>query len=52
MDSTTKALQFTSYTFDVSIQEILTTLLHGGCPCVPSESERLNNLEAAINNLN
>lgn len=46
-----RVLQFASYTFDVSMFDILTTLLHGGCVCVPSEEDRVNDLEGAINRL-
>jgi aryl carrier-like protein len=45
----------TSYTnvkFDISIAEFFTTLAHGGCVCVPSEYDRLNNLAGAIASLN
>ncbi|RAK95786.1 nonribosomal peptide synthase Pes1 [Aspergillus ibericus CBS 121593] len=48
IDSDTRALQFSSYTFDVSILEIIIVLAAGGCVCVPSEDERLNNLSGAI----
>lgn len=48
MDSGTRALQFSNYTFDVSILEIMMTLMTGGCVCVPSEEERMNNLGGAI----
>ena len=51
MDSDTRALQFAASTFDVSITEIFTTLTLGGCVCVPSEDDRLNNIEKAINSL-
>ena len=51
MDSSTRALQFAASTFDVSITEIFTTLTLGGCVCVPSEDDRLNNIEKAINAL-
>ncbi|UKZ78669.1 NRPS [Trichoderma virens FT-333] len=44
----TRMLQFTSYTFDVSIMEVLTTLIYGGCICVPSNEERFNDLEGSI----
>ncbi|KAL5084629.1 hypothetical protein Trisim1_011538 [Trichoderma cf. simile WF8] len=44
----TRVLQFTSYTFDVSIMEVLTTLIYGGCICVPSNEERFNDLEGSI----
>ncbi|KAJ5446939.1 HC-toxin synthetase [Penicillium cf. griseofulvum] len=35
-----RVLQFASYTFDVSIENTLDTLIAGGCVCVPSESQR------------
>ncbi|KAJ5946544.1 hypothetical protein N7454_003383 [Penicillium verhagenii] len=48
MNSGTRALQFSNYTFDVSVLEIMMTLMNGGCVCVPSEEERMNNLGGAI----
>lgn len=48
MRSSSRVLQFSSYTFDASIMEILTTLFIGGCVCVPSDEDRMNNLPAAI----
>lgn len=45
-----RVLQYAAHTFDVSIDEILTTLIHGGCVCVPSEADRFL-LAPAINNL-
>ncbi|KAK1912672.1 hypothetical protein P3342_004608 [Pyrenophora teres f. teres] len=45
----TRVLQFASYTFDACIAEIITTLLCCGCICVPSDSDRRNNLAKAIN---
>ncbi|KAL4930202.1 nonribosomal peptide synthase Pes1 [Aspergillus undulatus] len=44
----TRALQFSSYTFDVSIFETIIVLMTGGCVCIPSDEERLNNLSGAI----
>ena len=44
ISSDTRSLQFASYTFDVCITEIFTTLLSGGCVCVPSEEDRRTNL--------
>jgi amino acid adenylation domain-containing protein/non-ribosomal peptide synthase protein (TIGR01720 family) len=41
-------LQFASYTFDNSLEEMFTTLQRGGCVCVPSEEQRMNDLAAAI----
>lgn len=49
--SKTRALQFSAYTFDVCIAEIFTTLLHGGCICIPSESQRRDDLTMTINAL-
>ncbi|KAG8670588.1 Nonribosomal peptide synthetase chry1 [Fusarium poae] len=40
----TRMLQFASYSFDVSNRDTLVTLMFGGCVCIPSESDRLNNL--------
>ncbi|KAF2177349.1 amino acid adenylation domain-containing protein [Zopfia rhizophila CBS 207.26] len=51
MDSSTRALQFSSYTFDVSLLEILTTLGLGGCVCIPSETARLNDIASVINEM-
>ncbi|KAJ3497397.1 hypothetical protein NLG97_g1928 [Lecanicillium saksenae] len=44
-DKQTRMLQFTSYTFDISLMEIFTTLIYGGCVCVPSDDDRFSNLE-------
>ena len=48
LNTSHRVLQFASYTFDVTIQEVFTTLFFGGCVCVPSEADRLNNLEHAV----
>jgi amino acid adenylation domain-containing protein len=41
-------LQFASYTFDNSLEEMFTTLQRGGCVCIPSEEQRMNDLPRAI----
>jgi amino acid adenylation domain-containing protein/non-ribosomal peptide synthase protein (TIGR01720 family) len=46
-----RVLQFSSYAFDASIIESLTTLLIGGCVCVPSDTTRRNSIAAAANEL-
>ncbi|KAG5770614.1 hypothetical protein H9Q72_002604 [Fusarium xylarioides] len=51
MSKSSRVLQFASYTFDASIMEILTTLIHGGTVCVPSSDERLHDLAGAINRM-
>ncbi|KAK8150330.1 hypothetical protein G3M48_002611 [Beauveria asiatica] len=48
LSSQTRTLQFVSYTFDLSIADIWGTLSHGGCVCVMSEEDRMNNIQGAI----
>lgn len=43
-----RVLQFSSYVFDVSLSEILETLVFGGTVCVPSENQRIENLVSFI----
>ncbi|KAJ6092571.1 acetyl-CoA synthetase-like protein [Penicillium sp. IBT 16267x] len=40
--------QFLSYAFDGSIHEIFYTLANGGCLCVLSEDERMNDISGAM----
>lgn len=51
LSATSRAFQFSSYAFDASIVEQLTTLLVGGCICIPSDADRQNNIEAAVGRL-
>ena len=46
-----RVYQFAAYTFDVATADIFTTLMHGGCVCIPSEAERLDDLAASMNSL-
>lgn len=48
LSGTSRVLQFSSYSFDVSIDEMLTTLVHGGVVCVVDEEDRKANLAEAI----
>ncbi len=43
-----RVLQFASYTFDNSLEEMFTTLQRGGCVCVPSEEQRMSDIPGAI----
>jgi amino acid adenylation domain-containing protein len=43
-----RVLQFASYTFDNSLEEMFTSLQRGACVCVPSEEQRVNDLPGAI----
>ena len=40
INSSSRVLQFSSYVFDVSVMDMLTTLMQGGTVCIPSEEER------------
>lgn len=46
-----RTLQFASHEFDVTLQEIMTTLIFKGCVCIPSEDQRINSLSQAIRDL-
>ena len=48
----TRLMQFAAYTFDVSIADILVTLIYGGCVCIMSEYDRMNRLPEAMRELN
>ncbi|KAF4972914.1 hypothetical protein FSARC_636 [Fusarium sarcochroum] len=47
-----RTLQFASHEFDVTLQEIMTTLILKGCVCIPSEDQRVNSLTQAIRDMN
>ena len=40
----TRVLQFASFVFDVTIEDMCVTLMHGACLCIASEHDRLDNL--------
>ncbi|KAK4499984.1 hypothetical protein PRZ48_008170 [Zasmidium cellare] len=42
----TRTLQFASHVFDISVLEMLGTVSFGGLVCVPSDEDRLTNLDA------
>jgi amino acid adenylation domain-containing protein len=44
----TRALQFAAYAFDASNGEIFMTLIQGGCVCIPSSKDRLNDLAGVV----
>ncbi|ROV89092.1 hypothetical protein VMCG_09872 [Cytospora schulzeri] len=49
IDKSSRVLQFASYAFDMSLMEIFTTLLSGGCVCVPSDGDRFGGIEDFVN---
>lgn len=48
MSEQSRIFQFSAYTFDVGIGDMVPSLLHGATLCVPSEHERTNDLNGAI----
>lgn len=48
VDKESRILQFSSYTFDASVAEMVTGLLRGACICIPSEADRLDRLQAYL----
>ncbi|KAH8602265.1 nonribosomal peptide synthase [Bisporella sp. PMI_857] len=48
MHQDSRVFQFASHTFDASVMEILSTLIAGGCVCIPSDMERMNDIPGAI----
>ncbi|KAG8417047.1 putative NRPS-like protein biosynthetic cluster [Metarhizium acridum] len=46
-----RVLQFAAYTFDVSISDILGSLMFGACICNISDHDRMNNLSQAIHDV-
>ena len=46
-----RVMQLSSFNVDICITEILTTLVYGGCVCVPSATERLQDFGAAVNRM-
>lgn len=47
-----RVLDFASYAFDVSIDSMLLTLGNGGCLCIPSDEDRLNDINGVIRKMN
>jgi acyl-coenzyme A synthetase/AMP-(fatty) acid ligase len=47
----TRAFQYASYNFNISILDTISTLMVGGTVCVPSPEERVDDLEDAIRRL-
>ena len=48
MNRDTRVFQFSAYPYDVSNHDILVTLQRGGCVCIPSDDERMNDPGGAI----
>ncbi|RYP76821.1 hypothetical protein DL771_001557 [Monosporascus sp. 5C6A] len=50
--ASSRVMQLSSYSVDIALSEVLTTLIHGGCVCVPSASERLADFTGAAQRMN
>lgn len=48
LSEASRTLQFSSLTFDMCIVEIVSTLIFGGCVCVPSDTDRMGDLAQFI----
>lgn len=46
-----RVFQWCAYTFDISLTEVWGTLICGGVICIPSEEERLNDVESPMNQM-
>ncbi|OTA60883.1 lysergyl peptide synthetase subunit 1 [Hypoxylon sp. EC38] len=51
INPSSRALQFSSHAWDISVLEILLTLRAGACVCIPSDEERTGNLAHAANRM-
>ncbi|KAI0532277.1 peptide synthetase [Xylaria digitata] len=51
-EARSRVLDFASYAFDVCIDCMLCTLSVGGCLCIPSDADRVNDLSGAIRKMN
>lgn len=47
-----RVLQVSAFNADVALVEILGTMVHGGCVCIPSAKDRSKNLEKAMASMN
>ncbi|KAF2220762.1 nonribosomal peptide synthase SidD [Elsinoe ampelina] len=47
-NASSRVLDFASYAFDVSIDSMLLTLANGGCLCIPSDQERMDDINGVI----
>ncbi|KAK8863253.1 non-ribosomal peptide synthetase [Apiospora arundinis] len=47
INPSSRVMQVSSFSTDVALSEVFTTLINGGCICVPSAAERLSNFTSA-----
>ncbi|KAL8677880.1 MAG: hypothetical protein Q9186_005722 [Xanthomendoza sp. 1 TL-2023] len=46
-----RVFQFSAFTFDMAVWDMFSTLILGGCICIPSDENRLNNISEAMNSM-
>lgn len=51
LNSASRSFQFGSLTFIYSMNDMLATLLAGGCVCIPSEKDRVNDVSGSMKSL-
>ncbi|KAK7421486.1 hypothetical protein QQX98_002185 [Neonectria punicea] len=48
MNSESRVLQLSAFNVDISLVEILGTMVHGGCVCIPSAKDRVHDLSGVM----
>lgn len=51
ISSQSRVFQYAAFAFDVSMMDIFTTMLCGGCVCMPSELDRLGEIASVMDKL-
>ncbi|KAL8776458.1 MAG: hypothetical protein Q9194_003134 [Teloschistes cf. exilis] len=46
-----RVFQFSAFTFDMAVWDMFSTLILGGCVCIPSDEDRMNNLPQTMNRM-
>ncbi len=52
ISSESRVMQLSSFNVDIALSEVFTTLIHGGCVCIPSSLERLQDFTGAVERMN
>ncbi|KAL8344361.1 hypothetical protein RB601_004741 [Gaeumannomyces tritici] len=48
ISASSRVMQLSSYNVDIALSEIFATLIHGGCVCIPTDSERVLDFTGAV----
>lgn len=51
INPSSRVMQLSSYNADIALSEIFTTLVNGGCVCIPSASERITDFSRAARSM-